>query len=87
MENNDDLNNEKKTKEKQANNNEQTPEINEHTPEINEQGQKKENEKIKNKKKGIKENQLNDMKYEILKEESSEYDLSFKVIVIGNSGI
>ena len=87
MENNDDLNNEKKTKEKQANNNEQTPEINKHTPEINEQGQKKENEKIKNKKKEIKENQLNDMKYEILKEESSEYDLSFKVIVIGNSGI
>ena len=87
MEINDDLNNEKKTKEKQANNDEQNPEINEQSPGINEQEKKKENEKIKNKKKEIKENQLNDMKYEILKEESSEYDLSFKVIVIGNSGI
>ena len=87
MEINDDLNNEKKTKEKQANNDEQNPEINEQSPGINEQEKKKENEKIKNKTKEIKENQLNDMKYEILKEESSEYDLSFKVIVIGNSGI
>ena len=32
-------------------------------------------------------NQLDKMEYQILKEDYPEYDLSFKVIVIGDSGI
>ena len=78
MENN--LNNEKEINDKGQNNN--------RTTDLNKEDNKIENEtKEKDKKIEIKQNQLNDMKYEILKEDYPEFDLSFKVIVIGNSGI
>ena len=81
MENNENnLNNEKEINDKGQNNN--------RTTDLNKEDNKIENEtKEKDKKIEIKQNQLNDMKYEILKEDYPEFDLSFKVIVIGNSGI
>ncbi len=81
MENNENnLNNEKEINDKGQNNN--------RTTDLNKEDNKIENEtKEKDKKIEIKQNQLNDKKYEILKEDYPEFDLSFKVIVIGNSGI
>ena len=82
-------------KENKINNNEQdenkNQEDNTKKEEKEEKEEKKENEEKdekqqKKEKKEIIDNELDNMKYEIINEDSQEYDLSFKIIVIGDSG-
>ena len=79
-------------KENKINNNEQDENKNqEENIKKEENKENKENEEKyekqqKKEKKEINDNELNNMKYEIINEDSQEYDLSFKIIVIGDSG-
>ena len=54
--------------------------------EENEEKDEKDEKQQKKEKKEINDNELDNMKYEIINEDSQEYDLSFKIIVIGDSG-
>ena len=48
--------------------------------------EKEENQQNKEEKSVINDNELENMKYEIINEDSQQFDLSFKIIVIGDSG-
>ena len=52
----------------------------------NKENEEKDEKQQKKEKKEINDNELDNMKYEIINEDSQEYDLSFKIIVIGDSG-
>ena len=84
-ENNQEINMDEKEVNKEINmdEKEENKEIN-----IDEKEENKEKEKeIKFKKGDLNDDQLDNINCEILKEDYPEYDLSFKVIVIGDSGI
>ena len=74
-------------KEKKINSNEQEENKNqEENTKKDENEEKDENQQKKEKKFEINDNDLDNMKYEIINEDSQEFDLSFKIIVIGDSG-
>lgn len=72
-------------KENQINNDEEKNNKNQeqNTKKDEKEGEEKDE---KEKKSEIDDNELDNMKYEILNEDSQEFDLSFKIIVIGDSG-
>ena len=82
----------KNEEEKDNNEEENNQEINMDEKEVNKEiniDEKEENKEkeIKFKKGDLNDDQLDNINCEILKEDYPEYDLSFKVIVIGDSGI
>ena len=74
-------------KENKINSNEQEENKNqEQNINKDENNEKDENQQKKEKNLEIDDNELDNMKYEILNEDCQEFDLSFKIIVIGDSG-
>ncbi len=62
--------------------------INENEKNNNESSTKDENENKKEEKRTEDcQKELDNMKYQLLREDYNEFDLSFKIIVIGNSGM
>ena len=62
--------------------------INENAKKNNEELNKNENENTKEERRTEEyQKELDNMKYQLLREDYNLYDLSFKIIVIGNSGM
>jgi hypothetical protein len=83
----DDTQIEKKTEVEESNNSQNIEKKEEQKKENKEESKEDKKEELSDQKihKGL--DQLDNMEYELLKDDNQEYDLSFKVIVIGDSGI